>query len=338
MRRSKVPRKILWLSLLALAIAVPWLASDYFVMMCIRVMYFGMLTLSLCFLAGELGVVSLMQASFFGIAGYFIAILQTRYHLPFPIPPLVGIAVAVAFAGLTGLLVIRVRGIYFLMLTLVLGQLIWALASQWASVTRGDSGITDIFAPVLFGISTEKSKGAFYLFQLVFFCGVILFLATLKRAPFGLMLRGIRDSESRMAMLGYPVSLLRYTAFIFAAFVAAIGGVFFAYFTGLINPHSVSLTTNVETLLAAILGGIQSLFGAVLGTAILKILDLVLSGITQRYLLVMGILFLITIIFAPRGVAGGMKKLWLSIIKRSSIGLFTVREEMVEDSRHQNTN
>jgi len=316
MQCSRLPKTVIVLASLAISAAVPWIASDYFVMMCIRVMYFGMLTLSLCFLAGELGVVSLMQASFFGISGYFIAILQTRYQIPFPTPPLVGIGVAVLFAALTGLLVIRVRGIYFLMLTLVLGQLVWALASQWASVTRGDSGITDIFAPVIFGISTEKSKGAFYLFELFFFGGVIYFLAALKRSPFGLMLRGIRESESRMAMLGYPVSLLRYLAFIFAAFVAAMGGVFFAYFTGLINPHSVSLTVNVETLLSAILGGIQTLFGAILGTAILKILDVVLSGITQRYLLIMGILFLITIIFAPKGAAGALKHLWDSVASR----------------------
>ena len=316
MQFSLVPKTIGILLALALAVAVPWITSDYFVMMCIRVMYFGMLTLSLCFLAGELGVVSLMQASFFGISGYFIAILQTRYQIPFPIPPLAGIGVAVLFAAMTGFLVIRARGIYFLMLTLVLGQLIWALASQWASVTRGDSGITDIFAPVIFGVSTEKSKGAFYLFELFFFCGVIYFLAALKRSPFGLMLRGIRDSESRMAMLGYPVSFLRYTAFVFAAFVASIGGVFFAYFTGLINPHSVSLTTNVETLLSGILGGIQTLFGAILGTAILKILDLVLSGITHRYLLIMGILFLIVIMFAPGGAAGALKRLWDKVVSR----------------------
>ena len=314
----RIQRSVILLSSLALLVAVPWIASDYFVMMCIRVMYFGMLTLSLCYLAGELGVVSLMQASFFGIAGYFIAILQTRYQIPFPIPPLVGIGVAVLFAAVAGLLVIRAQGIYFLMLTLVLGQLVWALASQWASVTRGDSGITDIFAPVIFGISTETSKGAFYLFELFFFCGVIYFLWALKRSPFGLILRGVRDSESRMAMLGYPVALVRYLAFIFAAFVASVGGVFFAYFTGLINPHSVSLTTNVETLLSGILGGIQTLFGAILGTAILKVLDVVLSGITQRYLLIMGILFLIVVMFAPRGAAGALTRLWNSVFSRTS--------------------
>jgi branched-chain amino acid transport system permease protein len=131
------------------------------------------------------------------------------------------------------------------------------------------------------------------------------------------MLRGVRDSESRMAMLGYPVALLRYVAFIFAAFVASVGGVFFAYFTGLINPHSVSLTANVEALLSGILGGIQTLFGAILGTAILKILDLVLSGMTQRYLLIMGILFLLTIMFAPKGAAGALKRLWDRVASRT---------------------
>lgn len=320
MRMSKTQKTALQLTLLAVLVVLPWITSDFFVMMCIRVMYFGMLTLSLCYLAGELGVVSLMQASFFGISGYFIAILQTRYHLVFPIPALVGIGVAVLFAAMAGFLVIRVRGIYFLMLTLVLGQLVWALASQWASMTRGDTGITDIFAPVIFGISTETSKTAFYFFQLFFFYGVVIFLSALKHSPFGLMLRGIRDSESRMAMLGYPVALLRYGAFVFAAFVAAIGGVFFAYFTGLINPHSVSLTSNVETLLSGILGGIQTLFGAILGTAILKILDVVLSGITQRYLLIMGVLFLVVVIFAPQGAAGALKHIWENAISRSKGG------------------
>ena len=316
MRSSKAARSLFLLVVLLLLLAIPWMFSDYYVMMCIRVMYFGMLTLSLCYLAGELGVVSLMQASFFGISGYFIAILQTRYHLPFPIPPLVGIGMAVLFAALTGFLVVRVRGIYFLMLTLVLGQLVWALASQWASVTRGDTGITDIFAPVIFGFSTEKSRGAFYFFELFFFCGAVYLLHALKTSPFGLMLRGIRDSESRMVMLGYPVGRLRYLAFLFSALVASVGGVFFAYFVGLINPHSVSLTTNVETLLSAILGGIQTLFGAILGTAILKILDVVLSGITQRYLLIMGVLFLITIMFAPEGIAGSLKKVLGSPLNR----------------------
>jgi branched-chain amino acid transport system permease protein len=308
-------RKILSAALLAgLLILIPWVTSDFFVMMAIRIMYFGMLTMSLSLLAGELGMVSLMQAAFFGVAGYFVALMQTRYRLPFPMPPLVGIVMAILVASLFGLLVIRVRGIYFLMLTLVLGQLFWALASQWSAVTKGDTGLMNIYAPVIFGISMEKSKKAFYFFQLIFFVGAACFLMALKRSPFGLMLRGVRDSETRMAILGYRVALLRYAAFVFAAFVAALGGIFFTYFTGLINPHSVSLTTNVETLLAAILGGTNSLAGAIVGTGILKTLDVVLSGITKRYLLFMGIMFLIVIMFARQGIVGTIGKYWGSLI------------------------
>ena len=123
-----------------------------------------------------------------------------------------------------------------------------------------------------------------------------------------------------MAMLGYPVSFyVTWRLFLLRSWPPS-GGVFFTYFTGLVNPHSLSLTTNVETLLAGILGGIQTLFGAILGTAILKVLDLVLSGITHRYLLVMGILFLVVIMFAPQGAAGALTRLWDSVVSRMSGG------------------
>jgi len=309
-RGYRFGRALLGILVGGIIIAIPWISSGYFMMMSIRVMYFGMLTMSLTFLAGELGAVSLMQAAFFGISGYSVALLQSRYGLPFPIPPLAGLVIAVLAAGLFGLLVVRVRGIYFLMLTLVLGQLVWALANQWSSITRGDTGIMNIYAPTVFGISTETSKTAFYFFQLIFFCGAASFLAALKRSPFGLMLRGVRDSESRMEMLGFRVHLLRYAAFVFASLVAALGGVFFTYFTGLINPNSVSLPANVEALLAGILGGVNSLLGAVVGTAILKTLDVVLSGITERYMLIMGVLFLLVIMFARRGIVGTLMKYW----------------------------
>jgi branched-chain amino acid transport system permease protein len=301
-------RLFLFLAVLALLVCIPWVSSDFSMMMVIRIMYFTMLTLSLTYLSSELNQVSLMQAAFYGISGYFVAILQTRYGLPFPFPPLIGLAMALVAASLFGLLTIRAKGIYFLMLTLVLGQLIWALANQWASMTNGDTGITNVYAPDLFGFSSEESNTVFYFFQLVFFIIACWLLYALKRSPFGLMLKGVRDSESRMVMLGYSALRLRYAAFLFAAFVAALGGIFFTYFTGLINPHSVSLANNVETLLAAILGGINSLLGAFLGTTILKTLDIVLSGITKRYLLYMGIMFLFIIMFAPQGIVGSVSK------------------------------
>lgn len=313
---------------LAILAAIPWMTSDYFILMSIRIMFFSMLTMSVCYLAGELGWVSLMQASFFSISGYFVAILQTQYQLPFPVPALAGIIVAILVAMLCGLLCVRAKGVYFLMLTLVLGQLFWALASQWASVTNGDSGITNIYAPNIFGISTEQSKTAFYFFQLVFFIGVTVLLYALRNSPFGLMAKGVRDSETRMAMLGYHGARIRYVAFLFAAFVAAMGGVFFAYFTGLINPHSAALSTNVDTLLAGILGGINSLAGAILGTAIIKTVDVVLSGVTERYHLIMGVMFLVVILFAPKGIVGSTQSFAKNQLMRvmGALGLLKGRQ------------
>lgn len=305
------------LFMLLLLSALPLVVSDYFLMMTIRVMFFSMLTMSLCYLAGELGYISLMQAAFFGISGYFVAILQTQYHLPFPVPPIAGVLAGVLAGMLCGFLAIRAKGVYFLMLTLVLGQLFYALASQWASVTNGDSGITNIYAPMILGFSAEKSKTVFYFFQLFFFVGVTGLLYALRRSPFGLMVKGVRDSDTRMAMLGYRVDTLRYCAFVFAAFVAALGGVFFAYFTGLINPHSTALSANVDTLLAGILGGISSIGGAIVGTAILKTLDVVLSGVTDRYQLIMGVLFLVVILFAPQGIVGSTKNVVEKLAKCS---------------------
>lgn len=307
---------LLWGIMSIVLVIIPWITSDYFLLMSIRIMFFSMLTMSLCYLSGELGYVSLMQAAFFSIAGYGVAILQTEYNLPFPIPPLVGLLAAVLVAMLCGFLTIRAKGVYFLMLTLVLGQLFWSLASQWATVTNGDSGITNIYAPVFFGFSSEGSKTVFYFFQLLGFIGVTGLLYALRRSPFGLMVKGVRDSDTRMAMLGYRVATLRYVAFLFAAFVSATGGVFFAYFTGLINPHSTSLTANVDTLLAGILGGINSIGGAVVGTAVIKIVDVVLSGVTNRYHLIMGVMFLVVILFAPRGIVGSTQDLLEKMAKR----------------------
>jgi branched-chain amino acid transport system permease protein len=115
-------------------------------------------------------------------------------------------------------------------------------------------------------------------------------------------LRGIRESESRMIMLGYNVSLIKWAAFMISSFVSSIGGIFFVYFSGVMNPDSISLNASVQAMIASIFGGISSILGAILGTGIIKTLEIVLSGITQRYLLIIGVMFLIVIILVPKGI------------------------------------
>jgi len=295
-------------------ISIPLWASAFVLSLTTKILLFSMLVMSFSFLAGQLGLLSLMQSAFFGIAGYAVAIFQIDCKLSFPFPPLIGFFAAIFFSSLIGLLVIRTKDVYFLMLTLVLGQIVWTLALQLTFLTHGTTGILGIYAPGIFG----KSRIAFYFLQLAFFFLCVALLLKVIRSPFGLILRGIRESESRMKMLGYPVFVIKLEAFVFSAALAALGGIFFAYFYGVMNPDAISLMRNVNAMLASILGGVESLLGMILGAAIFEVFDSAFSAITERYMLVYGILFLFVIILLPRGIVGslsGASFSFFSIIK-----------------------
>ncbi|TGE39751.1 branched-chain amino acid ABC transporter permease [Desulfosporosinus fructosivorans] len=300
------------ISILLLA-AIPLVVDQFFITMLIRIMYFGLLSVAFTFLAGQLGLFSLMVPVFMGISAYTIAILESKEILLFPYSVLVALGIILAFAALAGFLVNRSKEVYFLMLTLVLGQLVWAIVLQWVSLTKGTNGISGIEVPHLWGLGQGSNVG-FYYYTLAVFSLVVLGLTAIMRSSFGLKLRGIRESESRMIMLGYNVALLKWAAFMISSFIAGLAGIFYVYYSGLINPDSISLNSANQVMIASIFGGVNSIIGAILGTGIIKTLEIVLSGSTQRYLLIIGILFLVVIMFAPKGVIDIMErvmnKLW----------------------------
>ncbi len=293
------------------AVSLPWWAPPLYLTLAIRTMFFGLLAISLSFLAGHLNKVSLTQAAFFGVAAYSIAILEVRYNLPFPYPALVGLGLAVLTAALFGLVAVRTNGIYFLMITLALGQLIWALAHQWLSMTGGYNGISGIRPPTVWGIPFVDPKN-FYLALLFVFLICVGGMRLVVRSTFGLTLRGIRESQTRMVALGYPVFWIQYLAFIISGALAGISGIFFAYFTWVVNPHSFDMSRSVWILLASILGGMESLLSAVLGTAILVLLEIELSQLTERYMSIIGLIFILVVLFAPDGIMGRLQKWRLS--------------------------
>jgi len=292
-------------------ISFPWWAPLFYLNLVIRILFFGIIVMGFSFLGGQLGLLSLMQSFFFGIAGYTVAILQVRYGILFPIPPLIGFFASILLAIFFGFFVLHTKGVYFLMLTMVIGQIGWVLSLQLTSITHGTTGIIGVNAPEIL----HGSRTAFYFVQLVIFLICIGFLVKVMRSPFGLFLRGIRESESRMIMLGYPVFFIKLAAFVLSAALTAIGAIFYVYFYGVMNPDAISLAANVNIMLASILGGMGNLFGAILGSAIVKTLNMSLSAITARYMLVTGILFLVVIMFFPNGIIGGLKE-----VKFSSFG------------------
>lgn len=301
--------KLTGLVLLIFFCMLPHFTTGFTITMMIRIMYYGLMAIAFYFLAWQLGLFSLMIPVFMGITAYSIAILETREIIMFPASALVGIMISLIFAAFFGVLANRSKEVYFLMLTLVLGQLVWSLVLQWISLTKGSDGISGINTPD-FLMGFDPVNIGFYYFILLIFVLVVIGLVALNKSAFGLRLRGIRESESRMKMLGYNTAALKWWAFMVSSFVASLSGVFYIYYTGLINPDAMTLTASNQVMIASIFGGVSSIFGAILGTTIIKTLEIVLSGFTQRYLLIIGVLFLLVIVFAPRGVVGILEGIW----------------------------
>lgn len=294
---------IFWVSLAALYFLLPVLLPSFYLTLIIRIMFFSLFALSLSFMSGQLGLTSLGQTAFFGVSAYTLAILTSRLGMPFPWPPILAVLLATILAVVLGLLVIRASGIYFLMITLAFGQVLWGLSLQWVSMTGGYDGVAGVRAPTVFGIDFTNQINFYYALAVVFVLVMVL-MYKLINSKFGLALRGIREAPTRMESLGYPIRILKYLAFVISGALAGIAGVFYAYFTGLVNPGAIHLSRATWIMVAAVLGGMDSLLGPLLGTTIVVFLEIVVNQITDRYMIVIGTVFVLTIMFAPDGIIG----------------------------------
>lgn len=296
--------KKVFLVIVALAvILLPFYAGQYTVTTFIRIIYFGFLSLSLGFLVGQGGMVSLTQAAFFGIAGYAIGLLSVEQKLAFPIPDLIAIAAVLIFALIFGLIAMRTSKTIFLMITLAFGQICWAFAAQNTSLLHGWAGIRGIRPFVLMGIDFTKTENFYWMALIIFSLGIYI-LWKIVKSPFGLALNGTRENSRRMASLGYPVYWLRVIAFLIASVYAGMGGILASYNTGIITPTTIQLSRTIWILLTVILGGASYFWGPVIGTFIAVWLDVLISQVTERYNLVIGIIFLLIVLFSPTGILG----------------------------------
>ncbi len=283
---------------------VPLAASSYYLHLLTLTFVYGIMAMSLDLLVGYTGLSSLGHAAYFGVAGYTVGVLSTRFGLGFWPTAALAVLAAVVTAALFGLLAIRAAGAYFLIITLALGQIIWGLAYRWVSVTGGDNGLRGIPRPALgWGIHLGQIH-AYYYFALAVTAAAAGAMYLLTVSPFGLALRGIRESESRMRVLGYDVWLHKYLVFVIAGAFCGVGGTVYAFYNGFVSPTDVSLVASANALLMVILGGTGTLFGSVVGSALLVFLQNLLSGITQRWLTVLGAILVLAVIYAPAGIAG----------------------------------
>ena len=299
-----------WLLLgvtVALALLAPQLLGTFWISLLIQILVFGLLALSVDLLLGHTGIFPLGHAAFFALAAYTTAILQVRYALPTLLAAPAGVGAAVILALVYGLAV-RTSGVYFILVTMAMGHIVWGVAQTWASFTNGDNGIGNVPFPAL-GSLAIRNLSSYYYLVLAVVLACTLGYRMLTRSPFGLTLRGIRESGSRMRSLGYNVGADRYAAFVLSGSLAGLAGVLYIYFNRFVSPPTASLHVSVEAGLMVIVGGTGTVIGPFIGSAIILVLRNYVSAYLVNWMTIMGVVFIVTVLWAPDGVLGLMRRL-----------------------------
>jgi branched-chain amino acid transport system permease protein len=211
------------------------------------------------------------------------------------------LAIGIVASALLGLIVSHVRDVYFLMITLALGMVLWGVSYRWIPVTGGDNGLSGI--PRLeahLGLPIAGPTTFYYIALVVFaVCGGLM--AMIVASPFGLTLRGVRDNESRMRSLGFHTWTHCYASYVISGTFASVAGVLWAYYNGFVSPTYLDLTASSELFLMVTMGGPGTLIGPALGVGAIVLLKNVISAYTQRWLLLLGGIYIVTMLGAPRG-------------------------------------
>jgi branched-chain amino acid transport system permease protein len=306
-------RAILGLLALAAALLAPLLVGPFWMTLITQIYIYGLLALSVDLLLGHAGLYSLCHASFFAVAAYTTAILQVRHGQPTIIAAPAGIIAGTLLAMLYGVSV-RTRGVYFILITIALGYIFWGAVYRWASFTGGDNGITNVPRPSVAGVTIASQTAYYYLVLAVVLLGALGYRILIK-SPFGLSLRGIKASESRMRSLGYRTTMHLYAAFVISGAMASLAGVLYVYYNRFISPVAASFQISVEVSLMAIVGGSGTIVGPFLGSGIVLGLRNWVSSFFELHAAIMGIVFIATILWAPDGIVGIAERLRMRVTK-----------------------
>jgi branched-chain amino acid transport system permease protein len=292
-----------YLLIVALLFLLPSFAPPYLRSTVVQSMIFAVFALSLNLLFGYTGMFSLGHAAFFGAGAYVTALLYTRYDVTslwLLLPA--GAAAGALLAALFGVIALRVQGMYFLFVTLALGELLAAAALNWTDITGGSNGIFGIGYPTIGGDVRIRAAEYFYIVLAVFLvCTAALYLIT--RSPFGLTLQGIRDDEGRMRHLGYNTWLFKYVAFIIAGGFAGVAGVLFAPSVGAVVPAYLGAQTAALVMLMIIIGSSHLFGGPIVGAAVVTFLQYYVSlWQPARWPLILGVTFVLSVLVLPGGI------------------------------------
>lgn len=292
------------LAVVVVLAAVPLFLAPFATTTLTRILVFALFAVSLDLLVGVTGLPSLGHAAYFGAGAYAAGWVSIHLTAEAPVPLLVGALVGAVAAALTGWITVRSAGVFFLMLTLAIGEVVQQLGNTWESVTGGANGLTGIPSVRVAGTPLANAGFTYWYVLVVFLLGFAL-VWVVARSPFGAALRGIRDNEPRMRAIGYPTSLYKYAVFVLAGGVAGLAGSLLAAQARFVALPDMGFLTASFALLAVVIGGAGSLWGACLGAAlVILVRDALGPSLGGHGTLLLGAVFVLVVYVLPRGAAG----------------------------------
>jgi len=300
-------------AVILIAAALPLFAGNYALTVGSEIAIFVIFAASLHFLMSVGGLASFGHAAYFGLGAYGVAFLAKMAGLPMIVCLLIGPLLGLLGAAVFGFFAVQLSGVYFAMLTLAFAQIVWSIAFQWVEVTGGDNGILGVWPS-----SWAASPSHFYWLALGF---AVLMVAGLRLAifsPFGFALRATRDSALRAEAIGINGKRTQWTAFVIAGTVAGVGGALFAYLKGSVFPDNLGISLSVDALVMVLLGGVETISGAVVGAVVYKALNIWLVSQTDLSKLVLGAFIVLIVVAFPKGIVGVVESLRLRHRRSSS--------------------
>lgn len=292
-------------------IAFPWLAP--YEALAVNILIFGLFAVGFNLIFGYAGMLSFGHAAFFGLGAYGCGIAIAKFGVPLFPAILIGVVLSGVSAAIIGGLAIRTRGIYFAMVTLALSQVVYYGAYQWVSLTGGEDGLRGVRVPVVdLGVlrlnlfnPTDK-----YYFILFFVAVALALFSRILNSPFGAVLEAVRENEQRALACGYDVTRTRWLAMTLSGCFSGLAGTLYAIHLSVVPIETLHYFTSATVVMMTLLGGMGTFFGPFLGAFAYLMLEDVITLITVHWQLFVGALFIVLILFFPRGIWGSLL-VWL---------------------------
>jgi branched-chain amino acid transport system permease protein len=291
------------------ALAVPaFLAGDFHLRFLAEILILGTAVMSLDLLVGFGGLVSLGHAAVFGAAAYAGAILAQQLGGNLLLVLSAGILAGLAVAATMGAVIARTSSLFLLILTLLLGQIVWEAAFHWREVTGGADGLRGL-PPLSLGPWVLSGARPLFLLAGLLALGAFWLARSFVAAPPGRALIGAREQPIRMSALGYSIPRIRFVAMLVAGGIAGAAGALYPFVNLYIGPQSVHWTLSATMIIMLVIGGVGSLWGAFLGSAVYLVIQTYISAYTDRWQLFVGLIFVLTVLVLPHGLASGLRGL-----------------------------